>query len=482
MRFLTVLTRFWFGLFILIFALSGAGAASAQSAAGQDPLLAAQVRPLLEKAQQQGSLRVLLRVKTGFQPEGWLAGAAAVAAQRSSIGAAQQTLAEHLSGMTLDTPYRFKTLPLIVTTLTARGLQAALDSGLVSAIQEDIPAAPTLLESTPLIGATSAWASGYSGAGQTIAILDTGVDKTHPFLAGKVVSEACYSTTDAVHFSSSVCPGGAIESIEAGSGAPCSLEISGCDHGTHVAGIAAGKGASFSGVAKDAALIAVQVFSRFDSSEYCGSSQPCALTWESDQIKGLERIYELRDAYDVAAINMSFGGGSFSTPCDSDVRKLIIDQLRSAGIASIIASGNNGYSDALSAPACISSAISVGSTGDGSSGATQDAISYYSNSTSYLTLLAPGAVITSSIPGGGYGAKMGTSMAAPHVAGAWAVLASKNPWVGPDDIQAALVNTGLPVYDSRNGITKPRIRLAQALAAILDPALTHHYYFPLVGK
>ncbi|GAP15535.1 subtilisin-like serine protease [Longilinea arvoryzae] len=484
MRFLTVFQRLLFGLIILIFALSGASAVKAQSDPGDGPdsILTAQVQPLLEKAGQQGSLRVLLRVKGAFKPEGLLSNAAAVAAQRAQIGAAQQALVAHLAGMTLGSPFRFATLPLVAATLTAKGLQTALASGLVSDIQEDIPVAPTLAESTPLIGATSAWAIGYTGAGQTIAILDTGVDKTHPFLAGKVVSEACYSTTDAVHYSSSVCPGGVSESIDTGAGLPCSLEISGCDHGTHVAGIAAGNGVSFSGVAKDATLIAIKIFSRFDSVDYCGSTQPCALTWTSDQIKGLERVYELRDTYDIAAVNMSLGGGSFTTPCDSDDRKLIIDQLRTAGIVTVIASGNNGYSSALSAPACISSAVSVGSTGDGSSGATVDAISYYSNSASFLTLLAPGAVINSSIPGGGFGMKSGTSMAAPHVAGAWAVLMSVNPLATPDDIQAALVNTGLPVFDSRNYITKPRIRLVPALIKILEPFLTQKTYFPLIGK
>ncbi len=482
MRSLVVLRRLEFVFVLLALASFSVGVVKAQSdsLAGPDSIQEAQIQPLLDKAAQQGSLRVILRLKIGFQAEGLLSGAMAVAAQRANIRAAQQALVGHLSGETLSTPYAYATLPLVAATLTARGLQMAVDSGRVSAIQEDTPDALTLDESTPLIGATNTWASGYAGAGQTIAILDTGVDKTHPFLAGKVVSEACYSTTDAAQFSHSLCPGGVSDSTEIDSSLPCGSGISGCDHGTHVAGIAAGKGASFSGVARDATLIAVQIFSWFDSS-YCGG-QACALSWKSDQIKGLERIYALRDTYDIAAVNMSLGSGSYSGPCDTDERKLIIDQLRAAGIVTVVASGNNGYSNALNAPACISSAVSVGSTNDGSSGTTADLISYYSNSDAYLTLLAPGAVIYSSIPGGGYGSKMGTSMAAPHVAGAWAVLMSVNPLASPDEIQAALVNTGLPVYDSRNGITKPRIRLMPALIQILDPILTHKMYFPLAGR
>jgi subtilisin family serine protease len=246
-----------------------------------------------------------------------------------------------------------------------------------------------------------------------------------------------------------------------------------------VAGIAAGKGESFSGVAPDAALIAIQVFSQFNATQ-CSSSVPCAKSYPSDQIKGLERIYELRTTYPIAAVNMSLGSGKYTSPCDGDPRKPIIDQLRAAGIVTVIAAGNSYYSDALGAPACISSAISVGSTGDGSGGAEVDVVSYFSNSASFLTLLAPGSVITSALAGGGFITMNGTSMAAPHVAGAWAVLKSKKPDATIDEVQAALVNTGRPVVDERNGLTKPRIQVDQALLALPTPELTEKIYFPQI--
>jgi subtilisin family serine protease len=439
---------------------------------------------LLEKARLNGSVRVILTLNVVFQPEGSLAGPVAMNAQREEIAQIQQALVDRIAGLALEEPYRYQTVPLVFTTLTAQGLQAALDSGLVLAVQEDMPDAPTLAESTPLIGATAAWASGFTGSGQTVAILDTGVDKTHPFLAGKVVSEGCYSTTDPNYASTSVCPGGVSSTTAAGSGINCSLSIYGCEHGTHVAGIAAGKGTTFSGVAKDARIIAIQIFSRFDSATYCQSSPvPCALTWTSDQIKGLERIYLLRGTYWIASVNMSLGGGSYASYCDSDSRKPIIDQLRAVGIATVIASGNNGFTSSISAPACISSAVSVGSTGDGSGGATTDVVSYFSNSASFLKLLAPGAVIYSSVPGGVYASLQGTSMAAPHVAGAWAVMKSKNPRLNIDQVLNALTSTGLMVSDSRNGISKPRIRLAQALAAVpLPPTLNKKFFVPLILK
>jgi len=478
--------RTMIGTIILVLLLCTVGPAAAQSGSGGEPKLSDSpiTQLLLEKASHLGSLRVILTLNTVFQPEGSMAGTAAVNAQREAIGQIQQALVDRIAGLALDEPYRFETVPLVVATLNEEGLKAALESGLVTAVQEDLPDSPTLAESTPLIGATAAWASGFTGTGQTVAILDTGVDKTHPFLAGKVVSEGCYSTTDPNYGSTSVCPGGVTATTAVGSGVNCNLLIYGCEHGTHVAGIAAGKGTTFSGVAKDASIVAVQVFSRFDTSTYCQPSPvPCALSFTSDQIKGLERIYLLRGTLKIASVNMSLGGDGYASNCDTDSRKPIIDQLRAVGIATVVASGNNGYTNGLSAPACISSAVSVGSTGDGSGGTTTDVVSYFSNSASFLKLLAPGAVIYSSVPGGAYASLQGTSMAAPHVAGAWVVMKSKNPRLSVDQVLNALTSTGLMVSDARNGISKPRIRLVQALAAIpTPPVLNKKLFVPLINK
>ena len=314
---------------------------------------------------------------------------------------------------------------------------------------------PSLQNTVPLIHADSgAWASGFTGAGQHVAILDSGVDKTHLFLAGKVVSEACYSTTNAAYGSTSLCPGGQ-DSIVSGSGVNCT-GISGCDHGTHVAGIAAGKdpgGVGRNGVAKDANLIAIQVFSRFDSPSNCGSTAPCILSWSSDQMQALERVFALRGTYAIASGNMSLGGNGSTTNCDGDPLKPSIDNLRAVGIAVAIASGNNGYTNAISAPACISSAISVGSTCDSSNGycAGVNSIAGYSNVASFISLLAPGSLVTSSVPGGGYASWHGTSMATPHVAGAWAVKKQQSPGASVSAILDDFRSSGVILNDTRSG-------------------------------
>ena len=285
-------------------------------------------------------------------------------------------------------------------------------------------------------------------------MLDTGVDKAHSFLAGKVVSEACFSAGD--------CPGGASSSTAVGSGVPCTYAPGDCEHGTHVAGIAAGRGTSFNGVAPGANLIAINVFSRFDSG--CGNRPtPCARSFTSDQIKGLERVMALRSSLRISSVNMSLGGGQHTANCDTDSRKAAIDNLRSTGIATVISSGNDGSATAVSAPACISTAITVGST------TKTDVVSSLSNSSSLVELLAPGSSINSSVPGGGFGSKSGTSMAAPHVAGAWAVLRQ----VVPNGVRldAARPPAGDGQADHRR--RQRHHQAAHPAAERLDPARRH---------
>src|SRR5207237_2875363 len=118
------------------------------------------------------------------------------------------------------------------------------------------------------------------------------------------------------------------------------------------------------------------------------------------------------------AVNISLGNGRYFDQASCDAanlsRKAAIDNLRAAGIATVAAAGNDVHRDSLIAPACISSAVSVGATNKA------DLIASFSNTAPFLSLLAPGAGIVSSVPGSGVsvGTTSGASMAAPHVAAA----------------------------------------------------------------
>ena len=225
-----------------------------------------------------------------------------------------------------------------------RGLAQLTGSPDVASVRIDELRRPSLNISVPLIGGPTAWAVGATGAGWTVAVLDSGVDKAHPFLAGKVVAEACYSTTLPVDFATSVCPGG-VDSTAVDSGVPCSSSVVGCSHGTHIAGVATGNGATFSGVAKDASIIAIQVYRELTTRPFAPRTlAPCAAAYDSDILAGLDRVYALRTQFNIASVSLALGSGAYGGSCDSTfpAYKAAIDLLRGVGIATVVSSGNDG--------------------------------------------------------------------------------------------------------------------------------------------
>lgn len=427
---------------------------------------------LFQKADREGSVWVIVQLRMLTVPEGQLATADAVASQRHDIALMRTAMLGDLPGNSYRTAREFETIPFVALEVGPDALLALGVSPRVVEVQEDRIESLLLSQSVPLVGADQAWASGFDGTGIVVALLDSGVDMTHPFLAGKVAEEACFS------FNGS-CPNGLTSQIGSGAGVPCTYAPIDCQHGTFVAGIVAGAGASLSGVAKAARVIAVQVFSRFSGSVCAGTGEdPCALTRSSDQIAALERIFGLRTQHSIAAVNMSFGAGTFTSPCDSTetARKAAIDNLRSVGIATVAASGNDASANAMSSPACISTVISVGAT------TKADVVPSFSNSASFLSFLAPGVFITSSLPGGRFAPFSGTSFAAPHVAGAWAILKQKKPTATVTEVLTALTSSGLPITDPKNGISKPRIRVNQALRTLAAQDFVSRFYQDALGR
>lgn len=412
---------------------------------------------LFDKAAHSGTVRVIVELRVATVPEAKIASDQAVAAQRSDIAAARAAVLKRLAGTGHRLMREYTTIPFVALEVAPDALAALAASSDVVGVVEDMLLAPALNDSVPLIGADQAWAAGYDGSGFVVAVLDTGIESSHPFLAGKVIEEACFSAN-------ANCPNSLTTQTGPGAGVPCTYAL-GCRHGTAVAGVAAGAGVSFSGVARGARLMSVQVSSLYTGSACAGAGEdPCAKQALSDLIAGMERVYLLRTIHNLAAVNLSLGsltegGSAYTSPCDSGLPAMtaVVNNLRLAGIATIAGSGNNGFTDGMIWPACISSAVSVGST------TKADAVSSFSNSASFLSLLAPGESIQTSIPGGGFGWATGTSYATPHVAGAWAILKQKKPTASVSEILSALVRTGRPVLDTRNGITKPRIQLNLAL-------------------
>lgn len=270
----------------------------------------------------------------------------------------------------------------------------------------------SLKESVPQIGAPEAWAAGLDGAGATVAVLDTGIDDTHPDLATQVAAEASFV------------PGESVDDING--------------HGSHVASTIAGTGAGsagdYTGVAPGADLIVGKVLGGLS-----GEGQ------DSWVIAGME--WAVAQGADV--VNMSLGD---TAPSDgSDPMSMAVDTLSlQSGTLFVIAAGNTG-GELIAAPGAASSALTVGAVDK------QDQLAWFS-STGPLSgtaglkpdLVAPGVDITAArsqdMTDGGtglYQTLSGTSMATPHVAGAAAILAQQHPgWTG-EQIKEQLMSSAL---------------------------------------
>ncbi|MFB9724404.1 S8 family peptidase, partial [Planobispora longispora] len=349
----------------------------------------------------------------------------------------------------------------------------------ISSIWKDWLIAPAALaSSTKVIGADRAHAAGATGKGQNVVILDTGIDRDHPAFTGRIIAEACFSHTLERESVRSLCPDGSDRQVGPGSAnAETALCLSGgknlCTHGSLVTGIAAGKknaGGQVDGVAPDAGIIAIQIFTRFDSEEHCGEGKaPCVLSWGSSQIRAMDYVIELAKSHKIAAVNLSatlYGASRSpydeydeSESCEVEpVSEEIIDLFK-LGIPVVTAAGNSGKEGKIAVPACVRSAVAVGATDD------SDAVASFSNRGILLDLFAPGVGITSSAPGGTQATASGTSLAAAHVTGAFALLKERVPEANGAELLKRLRDTGKPISYRNIGktLTTPRIDLARAL-------------------
>jgi uncharacterized repeat protein (TIGR01451 family) len=380
---------------------------------------------------------------------------------------------DRLAGQNISQIKRYDYFPLLAMIVDEAALETLAADKAVLEIALDVPVPPAMDDTIPLIGANNNHFLQYTGSGWSIAVLDTGVDKNHPSLSGRVVSEACYSSNVPSQGATSLCPGGAPSSTATNSALPCPVGVTGCDHGTHVADIAAR-------VAPGAWLIPIQVFSRFTDSgsntpcQNVNRTSPCTLSYTSDQVAALNRVWTLHiggNNINVAAANMSLGGGFHTGPCDhlNEYSSLLlaINQLRSQNVATVIAAGNSGYRTAMAAPACLTQAISVAASDK------SDLVASFSNISVFTTLLAPGTPILAAVPQAYtpiYQVKGGTSMAAPHVAGAIATFKEGQPTATVPQIITALTTNGPNITDQRSGgsVTKRRLSAWGALCSLIS--------------
>ena len=324
-----------------------------------------------------------------------------------------------------------------------RALDALVQNSRVVAIFKNTTLYPVLAQSLPLINQPAVAAAGETGSGSTTVVVDTGVNYT--------LADFGSCTAPGVPAS---CKINFYQNI-----ADTSTVLDSSGHGTNVSGIVVG-------VASGSRVAMVNVF---------GAS---ASTTSSLVISAINWAIANQAVFNITAINLSVGDGVLNTtPCNNSKTNAYVTPVsnaQAAGIITVASSGNESYTTGISGPACTPGAVSVGAVYDANVGGLQyanctdlatatDMVACFSNSAGFLTLLAPGALISAA--GSTYA---GTSQAAPHVAGAIAVLSSIYPAETVSQIIHRLTANGKPVTDPRNSITTPRLNLLAAAAPAND--------------
>jgi len=327
--------------------------------------------------------------------------------------------------------------------ISKKGVEKIINNPDVRGMYLNRVAKVTLQDSTPLINATTVWNSlGYTGRGQTVCVIDTGINWSHPDLGG------CAYTDNINDGSCSKVIGGydfynldddPMDDYGIYSGNPYG-------HGTHVAGIVAANG-TIKGVAPDAKLVALKACSW----NYYDGCTDLAVQ------QSIKWCVNHSQEYNISIISMSFGGGDYN---DETCLHALDDEFNlthSSNISVVISSGNDGFIDGISWPACSPNVTSVGAT------TKSDSISDFSNRGPNLDLLAPGEEINSTSRSGGYVSMDGTSMAAPHVVGVIALMLEKNKNLTPDELLFKMKQSGKIIYDSVSGLNFSRVNAYNAI-------------------
>jgi PGF-pre-PGF domain-containing protein len=356
---------------------------------------------------------------------------------------------------------RYSSINGFSAVVSKEGIKQLMSSSLVKDILPVKPIKLLLDTSVPVINGTIVHdlsIGGYNLTGQheAVCVLDSGVDYTHPALGGctsdsflsgncrKVIAGYDYGESDADPF-----PSGSDGSR---------------DHGTHVAGIVASEDATYKGVAPNASIIAMRIFNDAGAGN---------TLWA---ISAIDWCVSNSTKFNISVITMSIAitsGGSeviYSSSCDASDGSGLAAAASAATVSGLFvdaSAGNAGNSTGITSPACGENVTSVGRTDD------DDSVNSGSNSGSILDLFAPGSSVFSTSLSSSFVSKGGTSMSAPHVAGAAALLSqywrlAYNKNITPSEITSKLKVTGKNINDTRNGLVFPRISILAAIQPYIN--------------
>jgi subtilisin family serine protease len=342
--------------------------------------------------------------------------------------------------------HRYSTTNAFAGSVTRKGLKKLLDHPGVEKVTIDRPVKASLDVSVPLINADDVWALSVNnlsvnGSGQTICIIDTGINYSHPdfnnlsgFPNAKVIGGYDFVNSDADPRDDH-------------------------SHGSHCAGIAASEDSTYTGVAPGARLVAIKAL---DSN---GDG------WSSDIIAGIDWCTDNATAFNISVISMSLGSALYDNNgfgCDDydPSTAQAISNAVASDILVAVAAGNyyDSGEEGVAEPGCISDATSVGITNDA------DSMVSWGQRSSTLDLVAPGLGIIATSYDGTHESKQGTSMSTPHVAGAAALVQQyfrekHNRTLSPAEIEWIMKFNSKDIYDSTTDFTYRRVDAYKAVTS-----------------
>ena len=368
-----------------------------------------------------------------------------------------------LEGLTIT--HRYGSVPAVAGRIRRGALERLRDDPEIESIEMDREGSGQLREAVPAIGGDQVRSLyGLTGKGVRVAVLDTGLDITHPDFGGAVLAQQC--------FTRSACP-----PLRASTGANGQDDHG---HGTNVAGVIASRGVRAPrGFAPEVELVSVKINNQNNSG------------YESDWVAGLDWVYSNLSTLRVKVVNASIGTTQMHAndgSCDRSHVAMVraIRNLTEAGVTVFTSSGNQGSRTSLPSPSCVTGAVAVGAVYDGNAGAqpsgggtyrsrsaafpacsdpqtSLDLVTCFTNSNARLDLVAPGAPMLSAGLRGGTSTFWGTSQASPAAAGVAALMLQCNPSLTPAQIKEHLQRSGVEVRDAKNSLA---LRSLRALAAV----------------
>ncbi len=426
---------------------------------------------LVQQAKGLGEANVIVTLKSGAGIKGASFGTDSVSLKsiRNSVLQVKEQVFSRMEAQMGAVKTQLENVPIFSASLSGEGLMGLAAMEEVAFIEQDRPLELFTAEGIPLINPGS-YRNSAGGEGVAIAIIDDGFNYNHPALGGggfpneKIIGGYDFGDND----------NDPMEGARPDKDGNLQTDT----HGSCCAGIAAGNvinvGSYIGGVAPKAKIYGLKVANKRGeiSSSWVIKAWDWCITHQYDDPKN-----------PIMIVSVSLGNPKFQASSFCDDRrpalKRITEAVVSRGMAIFVSSGNESQTNTVACTACLRNTISVGAVFDAAFPlgknvvSAPDQVTFYSNSSEILDLLAPSHLaFTPSAPGDVYEQSFGgTSAACPYAAGAAAVIQShykkaSGKFLSVQELRKLMTENGDPVFDEKSHVTKPRVNIAKTINAI----------------